>query len=101
MQTKGARKRRSRISASVPTNLKKRLEQASTAQMRSMTEVINAALESNLPDLPTRIIAKGLTWVDELAGTVSFTDAELEGDDRLARLVKGARTKAGDRQRKR
>jgi len=101
MQTKGARKRRSRISASVPTNLKKRLEQASTAQSRSMTEVINAALESNLPDLPTRIVANGPTWVDELAGTVSFTDAELEGDDRLARLVEGARTKASDQQRKR
>ncbi|MBX2980980.1 MAG: hypothetical protein KF905_16955 [Flavobacteriales bacterium] len=100
MQTKGARKRRSRINAVVSASLKKRLKLASTAQSRSMTEVITDALERNLPDLPTRSVAKGRTWVDELAGSASFSDAELEGDERLARLVHGARTKASDRQRK-
>ena len=97
MQTKRAGKRKSRISAAVPATLKKRLRQASTAQSRSMTEVINDALESVLPELPTHTVFKGRTWVDELAGTISFTDAELEGDERLARLVKGARAKSNDK----
>jgi hypothetical protein len=94
METKKLSKRRIRISASVPATLKKRLRQASSAQSRTMSEVIADALESNLPDLPMHHKPKGRTWVDDLAGTASFTDAELAGDERLERLVKGARTKA-------
>ena len=64
-----------------------------------MSEVIVDALESKLPELPVQHIVKGRTWVDELAGTVSFTDEELAGDERLERLVRGARTKASKQTR--
>ena len=39
------------------------------------------------------------TWVDELYGSAHFTDADIKDDDRLATLVKGARTKAKPRRR--
>lgn len=88
---------KSRISAIVPIALMRRLRRASAAQDRSMTAVIADALESNLPEMPLLKVTSGPTWVDQLAGTASFTDAELVGDERLERLVKGARTKATDR----
>jgi|GEM_PF-3616635 len=44
METKKLNKGRSRISASVPATLKKRLRQASSAQSRTMSEVIANAL---------------------------------------------------------
>jgi len=45
-------------------------------------------------DRATTATERRITWVDELFGSAHFTDAEIKGDDRLERLVKGARTKA-------
>lgn len=41
------------------------------------------------------------TWVDDLYGSAHFTDADLEGDERLSTLVKKARTKPTTKKRKR
>lgn len=92
-KTKGRRTSRSRINAKVPTAAKRRLKKASDEQDRSMTDVLTHVLENALPEPPERHIPTGRTWVDDIAGTARFTDDDIKDDERLARLVKGARTK--------
>jgi hypothetical protein len=91
MKARSKSAKRVRLNASIPRRLKKRLAMASSAQARSMSDIITELLERELPELPT-VGSKGLTWIDELAGTVHFTDADIRDDERLARLVKGARS---------
>lgn len=84
---------RSRLSVWVPSALKARLKEAGDQRGSSMTEMLILALEMALVEPPISHIPTGPTWVDELAGSARFTDADIEGDDRLERLVKWARTK--------
>lgn len=96
MKANVAHNAHSRVNARISTRLKRRLRQASNAQDRTMTEFIAEALEMSLATLPEKIIAQGRTWVDDLFGSAKFTDADIANDERLERLVKGARTKKAD-----
>lgn len=86
----------SRVNARISAKLKRRLRQASEAQDRTMTDFITEALEQRLATLPEKTIPKGRTWVDDLFGSAKFTDEDIANDERLERLVKGARTKVDD-----
>lgn len=88
--------RHSRVNARISARLKRRLRQASTAQDRTMTDFIAEALEMSLATMPEKTIPKGRTWVDDLFGSAKFTDADMANDERLERLVKGARTRRED-----
>lgn len=93
MKTKVGHNQHSRVNARISAWLKRRLRQASRAQDRTMTDFIAEALEMRLATMPEKNIPKGRTWVDDLFGSAKFTDADIADDERLARLVKGARTK--------
>lgn len=86
----------SRVNARISARLKRRLRQASIAQDRTMTDFISEALEMSLASMPEKSIPKGRTWVDDLFGSAKFTDADIANDERLERLVKGARTKVDE-----
>ena len=61
-----------------------------------MTDFITEALEQSLAVMPEKTIPKGRTWVDDLFGSAKFTDEDIANDERLQRLVQGARTKKND-----
>ncbi len=86
----------SRVNARISALLKRRLKQASNAQDRTMTDFITEALEQSLAVMPEKTIPKGRTWVDDLFGSAKFTDEDIANDERLQRLVQGARTKKND-----
>jgi hypothetical protein len=62
-------------------------------------QTVSQFLENSIDKIMA--MPKGRTWVDELFGSARFTDAEIAGDDRMARLVEGARTKPRSKSTKR
>lgn len=91
MQSTG-RKRRSRISASVPTALKKRLRRVSAARSQSMSAVLEELLEENLPDEEELSVGpgKGKAWVKANLGLLKdkFSQKDFERDDILGYLLR-------------
>jgi hypothetical protein len=91
MQT-SSKKHRSRISASVPMALKKRLRRASAAQSRSMSAVVEELLEDNLPGDDGLKVGpgKGKAWVKANLGLLKgkFSKEDFERDDILGYLLR-------------